>query len=558
MKLPAIILFCLSLGLADLLGYEPPIGIPDPATSTIGGATPFGWEIDRPTPDWPASWKAGSPSETAGFYYIDKTAADATDSRNRFGHPGKPRLTPPNGSDLAESGTVGAFIYIHAGIYTPHDLRSTWRLHGKGSSENPIWLVGNANAKTRPQIQSHLHMGYGDASFFIIRDLHFSCARINERDFYGVIDLRPVVDGVTVNHILIQNCEFSGKAVRTAPGPIGIGGSSTDKESLDFNVESVVVQNCRIHSFGAPREANSEQCGIYKDYHSRWVWALDNTIYGVGADCIAGSHRANDTDQRSEWYFIGENHLANPDTTQISAGENGIDLKSTRYVIISKNYIRGPYGREQGWGIVVHSGANPVPVRDCWIIQNKIHHASAGIVSTSTNGARDIGIVGNVIFDIKSEYAVQSDPWNGPAIRHGRCQGNRNFIVGNACYDYESGIVLSGLIEDSFAYINGNILNRRSSESGYELKVPNVRQSPVKTDYNFWPDAARIFWKNRVYPLKSFKLVSRGESNGLSGDAPFKDPAKGDFSLNAVVPESVRSSGEQARSAFESLFGIRL
>jgi hypothetical protein len=557
MKFPVFFKILLSLCLLGTAkAYTPPPGIPDPATSTIGGATPFGWEIDRAVPDWPASWTAGTPSATTGYYYVDNTHGSATNTSNPYGYPGKPRLTPPTGSTLALASGGGAYIYFHGGTYTVATMSGTWQMHGVGTSSTPIWIVGNPLG--RPIIQVPMHFGYGDASFFIVSDMIFSYSNVSGTDRFGRIDIRPVATSVTADHILVRNSAFTGKVANPSSGGISIGGSNSDKGAIDFNVESVVVYNCLIHTMGEPTVANSEQCGIYKAGRSRWAWALNNTIYAVGADCIAGAHGGNDTDYRSEWYFIGGNSLAHPNPTLLTSGENCIDIKSTRYVIISSNYCRGLFGREQGWAIVVHSSSTPTPVRDGWFLFNTVHHASVGIATTSTTGGYDTGFVGNLIYDIKSSYAVQADPLNGAGILHRVSYGPGNYIADNTIYDYEDGIVVSSLGAGNTCAIHGNILNNRSDVNGHDLLIETGTDYAM-TDYNFWPSTSRIRWGNSIWTQTQFKANTAHEAHGLSGDPLFTNPLSGDYSLKAdsrAKDSSVEGPvGSSAYEAFRAIYG---
>jgi hypothetical protein len=534
--------------------YVPPPGIPDPATSTVGGLTPFGWEIDRATPAWPASWTAGTPSETIGYYYVDKTAVGATNTANPYGYPGKARLTPPVNT-IQQAGGGGAMVYIHAGIYTINDLSSTWQFGGVGTSATPIWVTGNP--VTPPQIQALCHIGYQDASYIIFENLTFNYGGfVSGSDRYGSIDIRPVATGVTADHILIRNCTLSGREDYFSAGGIGVGGSATDSGVIDFNVESVVVYNCLIHTNGAPTMENSEQCGIYKSGRSKGLWALNNTIYGMGADCIAGSHGGDETDNRSEYYFIGGNFLANPNPALLTGGENSIDLKSQRYAVVSSNYCRGPYGREQGGGIVIHSSSTPVPVRDCWFLFNTIHHCALGIITTSTNGARDTGFIGNLIYDIKNSYGVQSDPWNGAAIRHMLCLGTNNYIVDNTLYDYEDGIIIQNLGVGNTCAISGNILNNLTDPAGWDYNV-DAGMTYATTDYNVWPASPRYLWGSTTYTsLASWQAASSQGANDLAVDPVFANTATQDFSLQTTSPAKNASVKASAYLAFETLFGV--
>jgi hypothetical protein len=446
---------------------------------------------------------------------------------------------------------AGTFIYIHGGIYNVAKTSvSSYSVSSIGTQTSPIWITGNPLNKPILEAQS-LNVGEiaVGASYIVIENLDMRSG--------GSIYIRPSGSSVGVDHVLVRNCSLAGNSSLTDPNGVAIGGG-------EKMTNYVVIYNSQIKNFGKANNnpavdgAESEQCGVYNDYNRRYTWTLGNTIYGVGADCIAGSHNANDTDRPAEYVFIGGNFLANPNPALITSGENAIDLKCTRYVVISQNYLRGPFGREQGWLAVTHSGSAPVPVRDCWFIFNTIHHGSAGIVTTSTNGAADTRIVGNLIYDIKNSYAAQSDSWNGAAIRHMVSYGINNYIVDNTLFDYEDGIIIQNLTDANRCKVHGNILHGRSDSNGYDLEI-EVGMSFVALDYNFWPSGARIHWGNSIWTQTQLQANTVHEDHGLSGDPLFNNPLSGDFSLK---PDSLAKDasvegpvGSSIYEAFRAIYG---
>lgn len=515
------------------MAYTPPIGIPNPSSD-------FGWEIDRTTPAWPASWLTPTTTPTAGYYFVDRTNPSATDSGNTYGHPDVPRLTIPymGGTTLAG----GAFVYIHAGTYNVgNQAVSGVSLTGIASSGSPIWFTGNA--AVRPILQIAVNVGeLADTSFIIIENFEFtydSSGVVN-----GSIDVRPTGDDTTVDHVLIRNCVMTGGSRAGDTNGISIGGGTTSDEQTSY----VVVYNCTISDYGLGTDDTSEQACIYNDYNLDHCWNLDNTLSLAGADCIAGSHSANDTDRLAQWLFIGRNDIA-------CGGENGIDLKSWRYVVISQNTVHGAALREQGWLIVIHSGSAPVPVRDCWIIFNTVYHGSGGIYGTSTSGTQDCGVLGNVIYDIDSSLAVQPDILNGTAIAMLAIQGTY-YITDNTLYDYEDGVELSGVGIGDAINLHGNIFNSRSDVSGKDLKMSNGDEAFVTMDYDFWPASARIDWAGNVYTLAQLQSNTAMEDNGLSGDPLFASPPV-DLTLQSGSPcRNASIEDTAAYDAFETLFGI--
>jgi hypothetical protein len=605
------ILFILLALAAQALAYTPPIGIPDPATAAIRGGTAFGWEIDRATPDWPASWLTGTTSATQGYYFIDKTDPSATNgtdpttgATNTYGHPDTPRLTPPTGSSLVLASGGGAFVYFHAGDYTVTDLTGSWSMYGIGTSATPIWITGNPT--THPSIAVPMNFTGGESRFFVIRDLDFVWSTAGGSDRYGKIDIRPTVAGTQASNILIDGCTLTGEAATDSSGGIAIGASTIDTaiavsavsdegggvcgltvassaafrvgQSLrlssmteasydgswtitsvpdgthvnvnmayvatasgssrpDFNVWDVVIHDCIIHTIGMASTGTGDQCGVYKLDRSANTWLLNSLIYEVNGDCVAGAHNANSTTQRAEGYYIGGNTLANPNPAGLTAGENCIDTKAIRYCIISQNYCRGLFGREQGWAMSLHSGAESIGTYDLWVIYNTIHHCSSGIVLGATDGTRRVKMVGNIIYDIKAAYAVQADSfYNGRAIA-AYAIGEDNWITDNTFYDYEYGVSMDAMGPGESFTISGNIFHARSG-SGYDINLPNGSEPYVTTDYNYFPPAARFFWLNALRDLSYMQGTATQEVHSLAGDPLFTSVTSGseNFALQSGSP----------------------
>lgn len=512
------------------MAYTPPIGIPDPADS-------FGWEIDRATPAWPASWTAGTPSATAGFYYIDKTASGATDTANPYGYPGKARLTPPEGLL-----TEGAFVYIHAGTYLNTDSggdRFNW--HGAGTSANPIWITGNP--VTKPIIREYCHIGEaGGASYFVFENFEFNGSTAAHLAIY------PAVNGDDIDHILVRNCVLTGTLSASDSSGIGIGLSSGTDTIPDSTITHVVVYNCTISNYGDP--ALSDQAGVYNGYHTDFVWVLGCTIFGVGADCVAGSHYSNYTTRTTEHYFIGGNTL-------YQSGENAIDLKAVRYGVISENEIYGPFTREQGWGVVLHYGADGAfYCRDCAIIFNRIHGCSTGIALGGSSGCDNLNIVGNFIYDIHAIYGASPDTYNGYAVQLGGSNGDLR-ISDNTIHDCDSGVYVVHLDIGDTLTLRGNIF---SNVTGYSLVTANGEESRIALNYDLYSASPTFFWQNASRNLAYMQGTALQEVNAVVGDPLFADAGNGDFEILTGSP-AIDASNEGSNSAYDWFlltFGISI
>jgi hypothetical protein len=484
---------------AQVLAYTPPPGCPDPAPS-------FGWEIDRATPAWPANWTAGTPTAAANCYYIDNTFPGASDASN--GHPGAPRLTIPYLGNNSQA--AGTFIYIHAGTYA----LGTISLSSQGTTGAPIWFTGNPNIK--PIISSGiLHVGdFSGAAFWVIENLSFTNA--------AAIDVRPTGSGSQVDNVLIRNLTMRGTGSGTDGNGIALGGGTTSAEQTSY----VVVYNCDIQNYGLGSDPTSETACVYNNFNGDHFFTYNNILKKPGADCVAGSHNANDSNRKLEYVFIAGNEIE-------SGGENCIDLKCLRYFMIAHNHCYGETLRENGWCMSIHSGSDPLPCRDGWIFHNTIHGMPGGIYLTATY---DIRVFGNVIYDIKKSYEVQAEPLNGYAIGWWGVDGAANITADNTVYDCDHGFYFSGLDADDLVKVHGNIMNSRANPAGYDFNIDNGDEVYFTLDYNFWPSSARIRYMNNIWTLAQLQSNTAMEDHGLSGNPLFVSAGTADFSLQSGSP----------------------
>jgi hypothetical protein len=349
-----LVLFCFTTAFA----YDPPAGIPDPATV-------LGHEIDIATPNWPASWLTGTTTATAGYYFIEPDHPSATNSSNPYGHPDLPRANLPHTTEF----DAGDFVWLKGGTYvyaTGSGLPNpgNWDLYCVATSENPLWIIGDPD--DRPDFRTAVDVGgYGAADHIIIRNLDLTNG--------GAIEIRPRSgDGRThqAKNILIQDCYLRGVQSNPEAGGIGMGGGYTGDGIRDFDVENVIIHECDIADYGIwDAGIENDICAIYKAERSKGTWVLNSLIQHVGGDGIAGSAFADGGRKKSEDYWIGGNIIG-------SCGENNIDLKGVVRVVISNNILTGPHGSQQGGAAIFHTGGDGWLTSKVWCIFNTVHSTS--------------------------------------------------------------------------------------------------------------------------------------------------------------------------------------
>ena len=84
--------------------WQAPIGMPAPSFGVVETARAV-----------PSPWTAA----TAGFYYVDATHADSTDTSNPYGTPARPRKTIPN------TLPAGAVVELHGTYDRAHTSPNT-------------------------------------------------------------------------------------------------------------------------------------------------------------------------------------------------------------------------------------------------------------------------------------------------------------------------------------------------------------------------------------------------------------------------------------------------
>lgn len=491
------------------VAYTSPIGIPNPSASF----STFG-EIDQATPDTATKCPNWPSAASAGCYYIDNTAAGNTDSANTNGYPEKPRTSIPGLSGLS----AGSFVYVNAGSYT-----QTLTVNGAGTDANPIWITGNSSVK--PTINRDLSVGKTvSTSYLVIENINFP-------EGYG-IDLRPTADNVVIDHILLRYLNWNGNNTLGLGGGISIGGTVNYSGSSN---SYIVTYSNNIAGLGD--KSINDNAGVYVQKDSDYIWVLDSIIHDIGGDGVAGCYACTTAanDQPTN-YFVGRNQI-------YKNGENCVDLKGVQGFVISQNDCYGPFGREQGWGFVIHNQSEPQTCpSNGWIIFNRIHSTSSGIALVTCNN-ENMHIIGNLIYDMHLSNCIDGCDWqseNGIIVAS---SAGVLDIIDNTIYDVDNGIIINNtLIEGDSAKIHGNIISGRSNADKYELNLASNGFNYIDVGYNLFygPSGTSEFYWNgsaRTYA----DLLSAGECGGESpncvngSDPLFVDPPNS-FALQALSP----------------------
>jgi len=186
--------------------YLAPVGIPAPSFC-----------VDETSPVAPAGWPA---SEVSGYYYIDNSDINATDSSNPYGYPDQPRVSIPT------SLVAGEVVEIHGGPYTGSQLNIT----ASGTSGSPIWFRG-ASATSKPTLRREIKL---QGSYINLENLYFDTSRKT---------IRVTYTNTPTDHVCIRHNEFAGAGIADGNSAVlsvsGDSGSRTSDVVIYNNPESV-------------------------------------------------------------------------------------------------------------------------------------------------------------------------------------------------------------------------------------------------------------------------------------------------------------------------------
>jgi len=390
-----------------------PRGIPTPDFGMIS-ASPL-VEATH-CPNWPGS-------ASTNCYYVDRTHGSATDTANTNGYPNQPRLTIP--TSLSTIGT--AFLVKVAGSGYSISSSPTWTY--TGTSDAPIYIVGDG---TFPDFD-------GGASK---RTITLSGA------YTALIGLEWVnvgfSFGTNASHVAISYNHFYGNT-GSGGSTIGWGTDTTDtvvyRNYGHDNGPTIPLVSEADNHFAKPSTSAT---------NTTRLWYLANHVHdnsGDGFQC--GSDPADaDVAGWPSFIYLGGNVLHHN-------GENAIDIKACKDVIISENDMydyRDSYAPgDPGACLVVH-GLDSTPVGSdpdsgtgalrTWVIFNRMHDCRIGIAST---GQKDLRVLGNLFYGITVDsdqlgtYTYTAGSNTGGSAMHSRANATSPVFQHNTVYNSNNG-----------------------------------------------------------------------------------------------------------------------
>lgn len=473
-----------------------PHGVPDPINTWV--PENYSGNVVHPiTGLAPESWlvanRSGLPS-----YYIDSSSRLATDSKNPFGSPDKPRATIPEIEYAA-----GSYIEIHGGPYTGGGQII---FTANGSPDKPIWFRS-------PSVDNKAII----AGETIVKGQYIFMENLRFEDSKP-LSLRTHSDSMLSN-MVIRNMSFIGDGSRKGNGSaISIYSNIPAKRFHDF-----LIYNNEIAYLGDDFDdvdtslgvtVENDFHGVHPDINLDRVWIFNNKIHHMGGDSVqVGRATIPDEIRPSHVYIAGNEFYSNL--------ENGVDVKEADSTLIISNKIydwRQHKGNgSTGSAVVVHNHA-----KDTWIVNNHISEASDGVVVSQDS--LDTWVVGNVIENIK--HSTWDDSWDSKSIYSAGSAihfrgGPSGGAVNNTLIDIDKGIESSA---GGYVFMN-NIITERSEESAYDIQTMTstaVNQISNNLIYhlNSLPNFRNADCVSCVYDAPNFDPIENGVNYKISHNSP--------------------------------------
>ena len=417
---------------------------PEPIRFSIRrkGAKPYTPPVGIPAPDFGINEQAGSFT-----HYVDNTHPDATDEANEFGTPAKPRKTFP------QFPGAGSVIEIHGGPYE-WDFGRSRAGEGAlvGTQSQPIFVRG-ADPNNRPTVWV-APRGVTDDNYnmewVIIENLKFDFSR------------DTVYNGPSWNvypgshHVSVRRCWFTGCAPNHKRAQVNV--VCKNDTVWEDRIQDVVFYQCEW-------SGNAETQPLYEmgiqstsvNNSSERIWLLSCNFYrepedGCHMAYVGGNGPIDPADggKEARLIYVGACRFT-------ECGENGIDIKNARDVIISSNVFR----HFPNW---LTTGANgeAIVINDegdndrIWLLNNHFINCLYGASSQNSqplDGLQDVYIIGNLYEN--SPRQLTEDQYNG---------GGYAFV----------GISFSGYFMNNTLVKMANGFYCRGSALGSDNTTPNV------------------------------------------------------------------------------------
>ncbi|WFB37419.1 right-handed parallel beta-helix repeat-containing protein [Kiritimatiellota bacterium B12222] len=480
---------------------EMPLGIPPPAFGITESHEMY----------------AGQFYEAGGFdyrdagngpytHYVDKDDVNATDTDNPYGSPETPRLSIPL------TMPAGSVVEIHGSGYLPSSDR--FKFVSEGTQALPVFLRGYS-PDADIIVSKSVHIS---GEYLIVENLHFYDAGFR---------IPYDQNGVTAHarHLSIRNNVIEGTGEVSSGGGIKIATRNYDDLVEDIVIYGNEIFNCGKHDHTSQNDSHAVTVGK----NAKNIWMLNNHTHHNGGDSIQVAYYSSAPDLISQYIYIGGNDMHDD-------GENAVDLKGSRDVIVSENKMYnydGYAGRDDmGVAFVAHSAIEYAV--DVWVINNEVYNANlAGLRVTS--GCDEVYFVGNSISNI------QNAEGKGTAIAS--WTSRNQYIVNNTIAHTDIGIDYTSGSGDYAVLIENNVISDLSTNK-YILLEYSAYIAVSTIDHNLC-----------YHPTLTPSIVGN-DTNTLFTSPLFVDLPSNDFRLAAGSPAKDTGKVSTVYQTFFDRYGL--
>ena len=418
-------------------------------------------------------------------HYVDNSHPSATDENNLFGSQRLPRRSVPA---LLPAGAV---VEVRGG---PYKIAATTSWHAQGTAGAPVFIRGVGRPMFVPEQESPATGRIRLAGEYAILE-----GLVFDRVGWGTTDAG--------HHIALRHSVVRNYSPRNAGAAVNVNG------------RQIVIFANEIHANGNAAGAEEVDVhGVKLSAGDEQVWIVGNNIHHNGGDAVQiGS--AKSAEPWARFVYVARNRMHED-------RENAVDVKQARDIIVSANEMYGYTRTSSSGGEALAAHNNPERV---WVINNRVHDAARGIVST---GARGFFVIGNLVHDIREPGFSQTSVTQGHAVMTRATSSAA--VVGNTVHNVDHGF---GFGAGHPVDIANNIV-AGVSKSGHHVGWATTRSA----------DESRL--RNNLFEPPISVLVA-GRPRGPSGNAKSATPKfvspPHDYQLQPGSPAVRAGFGEDGR-----------
>jgi hypothetical protein len=448
-------------------------------------------------------------------HYIDPTASNCTDSGNEYGTQSQPRCSIP--ISLPE----GSVVELHGSGYFKHmNGKPQYKIMFNGTATKPVFLRGHdPSNKTQITVNMSMNGAYG-----IVENVFLDNVQVSIPSTQNSISL-PAKNMAFRNNLMVGDGIAKG-----ASSAVGI--STLNNTDL---VENILIYNNHIHSFGQ-HDATSENDfhGVVPGKNSKNIWILKNHIHHMGGDSVQVHFYSSSPNFPPQNIYIAKNEFHDD-------GENAIDLKGCRDVIISENLMYNYDGfsgvANDGTITVTHYGSPSSNVaKRVWFLNNIMYGADSSANQVSS-GPEEVYFYNNLIYNINNSDndAAAFLGWSSTKI----------YIFNNTVYNSDVGIDFTGSSTAEMSLFN-NLISQLGSNRYIDLSYTSFMNNTLQNS-------------NLVYHSSLSPSVDGNNMNQVNSNPQFVNSSSNNFQLQANSPAI--NTGYDISSflnLFESSYGLSI